>query len=107
MDLTIAAQLAELEDPASDLAATDLIRTLLIYHISATSERRTHLYLSQQVVLRCTRAFQAINQLMAAASSQPGQPLNWHIFDAFTEAIPVLERSSLMFSFRGQMLTIF
>lgn len=96
IDLTIAAQIAELEDSSGDhpqhFPATDLIRTLLIYHISATTELSTHLHLSRQLVLRCTRAFEAIHQLMVV-SSQPKTPINWDLFDAYTQGIPILEGS--------------
>jgi hypothetical protein len=87
-DLTIAAQLAEFEDSPG---ATDLIRTLLVYHISAATELSIHLHLSRQVVLRCTRALEAIHRLMTV-SCQPGT-VNWDLFDAYTRGIPILERS--------------
>jgi hypothetical protein len=96
IDLTIAAQLAQFEDPPNGhrqhFAATELIRALLIYHISATTELSIHVHLSRQVVFRCARAFEAMHQLMTV-SSQPGTPVNWVIFDVYTEGIPILERS--------------
>lgn len=89
LNLTIAGQLGKFED-THNFSATDLIRRLLIYH-TVKAELSPHLHLYRHVVLRCTQALEAIHQLMTTGS-QPGTPLNWGIFFAYTRAIPILER---------------
>lgn len=93
-DITIKRELSTLEVELDQFAATDLIRTRLLFHTASVNPDH-HVYLSCQVLNRCTEAYNTILELMRTC--QGAQRLDWDLVDLYMRAIPILERSILVF----------
>jgi hypothetical protein len=85
-------------------AATELVRELLLYHISSVGHE-SHVNLSGQVLSRSRKVYDAINQLMDKVNNL--DTLEWSLFDKYTQAIPLLEKYDLHRIFIQTKLSLF
>lgn len=102
INVSIAKEIEDLKGPIQPgapplYAATELVRELLLYHISSVGHE-SHVNLSGQVFSRSRKVYDAINQLMDKLNNL--DTLEWDLFDRYTQAIPPLERYVLQFIYQ-------
>jgi len=84
--------------------ATELIRELLLYHITSVGHE-SHVNLSGQVLSRSRTVYDAINQSMHKIDDLT--TLDWDLFEKYTQAIPRLEEYDLHRIFIQTKLNLF